>query len=117
MAFLRRDLRARGVRATAFVTLVLLGVAGWLGAVAFLCCLGRAAALEDAETLRLPDTPHEALRDRRTGRVERRAATRPWEGAWSDRRRDDVLRRELVEERERARREAEDSALLEALGY
>jgi len=99
------------------VTVVLLAVAGWLGAVAFLCCLGRAAALGDAETLRLPDTPHEALRDRRTGRVERRAATRPWEGASAGRRRDDVLRRDLVEDTEWARKEAEASALLEALGY
>jgi hypothetical protein len=33
------------------VTLVLLGSAGWLGALVFLCCLGRAAARGDQEIL------------------------------------------------------------------
>lgn len=97
------------------MTLLALGMAGWLGAVGFLCCMGRAAAIGDAE-LRAVET-RAVSGDRRTGPPDRRSAARPWRTPSPGRREEDFERREQEDARRRSAEAEEDDFLLEALGY
>lgn len=84
----------------------------------FVWALARAAAIADRHQLEQTDLASVLdagvrTRDRRVGPADRRAAIRPWAIGAPGRRADDLLRRELAEERRMLRDAEADEAVAE----